>query len=59
MVQDEARAFLAQPRHGVEALRDQDFRQVGVGAKAREPEEDVEKETRRLEYERLRVEFGG
>lgn len=24
-----------------------------------EPEEDVEKETRRLEYERLRVEFGG
>ena len=42
MVQDEARALAAQPRHGVETLRDENFGEIGVGAKAREPEQDVE-----------------
>ncbi len=42
VVQDEARALRAQPRHGVETLRDENFREIGIGAKTREAEEHVE-----------------
>ncbi len=42
VVQDELGALGAQPRHGLEALRDQDFGKIGIGAETGEPEQHVE-----------------